>query len=133
MTAHRTRSFRVALLLIVLGFIVYFFVLLLSRGWRDGPGAMKLWNEVRIKNTSVAVEQFHIAYNRWPTNLSELITNSMGVRFIDHELRDRWDREIRYSEPKMRTNGQVGSFGRDGRQGGSGLDEDFFVALGVSH
>ena len=90
---------------------------------------MRAWNEVRVKNTSGAIDQFQIAFNRWPTNLSELITNSMGVRFIDHELRDKWNRDFRYSPPNNGTNGRVGSFGRDGRQGGSGMDEDFFIEI----
>jgi hypothetical protein len=131
-TARRTRPFRLVFLLVFLGLGFYLFVLLPTTGRHHGPGAMKLWNEMRVKNTSAAIEQFHIAFDRWPTNLSELITNSMEVRFIDHELRDRWNREFRYSAPKAGTNGQVGSFGRDGRQGGSGLDEDFFVQLAAS-
>ena len=132
MTAHRRRTFCLVFLLALLGLGIYLFVLIPTTGWWDLPSAMKARNEVRVKNTSEAIKQFHISFNRWPTNLSELITNSMGVRFIDYELRDRWDREFRYSPPKEGTNGRVGSFGRDGREGGSGIDEDFFLEIPAS-
>ena len=128
MTAPKTHLFRLVLLLAILGLIFYFFVLLPTTG-RETSGAIKLRNEIRVKNTSAAIDQFQIAFNRWPTNLSELITNSMGVRFIDYPLRDRWNRDFHYSAPKSGTNGHVGSFGQDGRQGGSGLDEDFFLQI----
>ena len=64
---------------------------------------------------------------RWPTSVTELATNSMGLAFIrpSPPLPDGWGRQV-VCEPYTTNNGygRFVSYGRDGRPGGTGADAD---------
>jgi hypothetical protein len=74
-----------------------------------------------------ATTNFFAMAGRWPTSVTELVTNSMGVIFIypSPPAHDAWGHQIVY-EPYA-TNagyGRAVSYGRDGKVGGIGADAD---------
>jgi hypothetical protein len=98
---------------------------------KDGPMYVWVSNREWVSEVGSAINQFDATYSRWPTNLSELLTNRQGYSFISSSrLVDRWKRPIFYEAPTRDTPGRVGSFGKDGRTGGADIDADFFIELG---
>src|SRR5262245_9099611 len=87
------------------------------------------FNRSRVMEINAAVEQFHITFDRWPTNLAELTNNSKGVFFYDRELKDRYNRAFVYEPPAKSVPGRIGSFGADGVVGGKGVNEDYFISV----
>ena len=76
----------------------------------------------------VASIAFFEEAGRWPTSVTELVTNSMGIAFIrpSSPLPDGWGRQI-ICEPHAYQNrgyGRFLSYGRDGKPGGVGEDAD---------
>jgi hypothetical protein len=92
-------------------------------------GAGPAFNRARMQGISAALSQFHATYNRWPTNLAELKTNRQGMVFLDGPFEDVYKRPFVYEPPKAGSSGRIGSFGADGRPGGTKADQDFFVKL----
>ena len=75
----------------------------------------------------VASTNFLSMAGRWPTSVTELVTNSMGIVFIypSPPIPDGWGRQIMY-EPYTTNSGygRFVSYGRDGKPGGVGADAD---------
>lgn len=82
---------------------------------------------VQLVCYKMATTNFFAMTGRWPIAAEELVTNSMGVRFIHPSppVGDGWGRQIVYEPHTTNTGyGRVASFGRDGRPGGVGADAD---------
>ncbi|MDO6965238.1 type II secretion system major pseudopilin GspG [Rhizobium alvei] len=90
--------------------------------------------KIQIKNLQSALELFYIDAGRYPTNdegLSALakkpadVTAWSGPYLKDADmLKDPWGNAFLYSAPEDGGEALVKSLGRDGREGGSELDED---------
>jgi hypothetical protein len=103
--------------------------LVLQRVRVNREPARKAANRIRIQNVSSAIRQFQATYDRWPANLIELRTNNRAIIFFEGPLKDVYGNPYIYDCPQGRAIGRIGSFGADGRAGGTKADEDFFIEL----
>ncbi len=83
---------------------------------------------VDIAQLTTAIEVFHIDNGFYPKTLAVL-----AHEYIRQVPEDRWGRNYVYHFPPTLTNGKydLGTYGKDGQQGGSGDNEDYFANLRV--
>jgi hypothetical protein len=80
------------------------------------------------------VKNYKKVYDYWPEALSCLLpaNNPKGMIFVtdEHFYLDAWGFRLQYRAPddEAGTQGQVISWGADGRRGGDGRDRDLYLA-----
>jgi general secretion pathway protein G len=85
--------------------------------------------KVQMRNLEVALDTFRMNHSRYPTTeegLAILINPPERTRgYIDSMPKDSWNNEYQYRSPGLNSpDYDLWSFGRDGQQGGEGLDAD---------
>jgi general secretion pathway protein G len=84
--------------------------------------------KVQIRNLQVALDTYRMNHSRYPTTdegLEILIKPPGRDRgYIDVIPKDSWNNEFQYRSPGERGDVDVYSLGRDGQEGGEGLDAD---------
>lgn len=129
--AQRKRRKELALAGAVIGVAALFTVSTMIPAWgRRGSNELKK-TRAQAGNARGALNQFEANYRRWPTALSELTNNTDGIVFFAGPLVDGWGRGLVYEAPDGTNAGRVGSFGKDGKPGGSGADADFFEVVKI--
>ena len=88
--------------------------------------------QVVLWSLVTAARSYYIEYQQWPKSLSDLADNPKKMRFIEwasgEENRDGWGHPIIYMSFDASVGyGSVISYGRDGKPGGRGADEDIEV------
>ncbi|MDP6437983.1 MAG: type II secretion system major pseudopilin GspG [Gammaproteobacteria bacterium] len=83
---------------------------------------------IQIRNLSVALDTYRMNHSRYPTTEEglELLIEPPGRDrgYIDSIPRDSWNNEFEYRSPGERGDYDLYSYGRDGQEGGEGLDAD---------
>ena len=84
--------------------------------------------KVQIRNLQVALDTYRMNHSRYPTTdegLDILLKPPGRDRgYIDVIPKDSWNNEFQYRSPGERGDVDVYSLGRDGQEGGEGLDAD---------
>jgi hypothetical protein len=81
--------------------------------------------KVECQAIAMACQQFHTTTKRWPTNLSELQTNQIGLIFFTGRTSDFWKRPYIYNRPVDCAPGKIETYGSDGKPDGNQTDGDF--------
>lgn len=82
-----------------------------------------------LRSISQAIQAFILNNNEAPDSLEQLVTpDANGARYLASTRvpLDPWGRPYLYEAPGDRMNARVGTLGRDGVEGGEGLDEDLY-------
>ena len=83
---------------------------------------------IQIRNLSVALDTYRMNHSRYPTTEQglEILIEPPGRNrdYIDSIPRDSWNNEFEYRAPGERGDYDLYSYGRDGQEGGEGLDAD---------
>ncbi len=83
---------------------------------------------VQIRNLEVALDTYRMNHSRYPTTDQglEALLNPPGRQrgYIDSIPKDSWDNEFQYRAPGLNGDYDLYSLGRDGQEGGDGLDAD---------
>lgn len=83
---------------------------------------------VQMRNLEVALDTYRMNHSRYPTTeegLEALLKPPGRDRgYINSIPRDSWDNEFRYRSPGQNGDYELYSLGRDGQEGGTGLDAD---------
>jgi hypothetical protein len=95
------------------------------------PGAV-VKTQVILSSLVTASKAYHVEYQQWPKSLDDLTDNPKKMLFIDwtrgEENKDGWQHPIIYVPYNESVGyGSVISYGRDGKLGGKGADEDIEV------
>lgn len=84
--------------------------------------------KVQIRNLEVALDTYRMNHSRYPTSDEglEILMNPPGRDrgYIDVIPKDSWNNEFQYRSPGQRGDVDLYSLGRDGQEGGEGLDAD---------
>jgi len=84
--------------------------------------------KVQVRNLQVALDTYRMNHSRYPTSDEglEVLLNPPGRDrgYIDVIPKDSWNNEFQYQSPGERGEVDLYSFGRDGQEGGEGLDAD---------
>jgi general secretion pathway protein G len=84
--------------------------------------------KVQIRNLQVALDTYRMNHSRYPTTDEglEILLKPPGRDrgYIDVIPKDSWNNEFQYRSPGERGDVDVYSLGRDGQEGGEGLDAD---------
>jgi len=116
------------LLFMALGGVLTVGVLALVLWYSSRTQVASVSTRMTLINYRAAITNFFGTAGRWPTSMTELVTNSMGVTFIwaRQPASDGWGRPI-LLESYNATNGfgRLVSYGRDGKPSGEGADADF--------
>lgn len=90
--------------------------------------AEKTATRVQIRNLEVALDTYRMNHSRYPTTDEglEILLNPPGRErgYIDVIPKDSWNNEFQYRAPGQRGDYDLWSLGRDGQDGGEGLDAD---------
>ncbi|MEW6303672.1 MAG: type II secretion system protein GspG [Verrucomicrobiota bacterium] len=92
---------------------------------------------VRLQMYANAFNKYHTMFGSWPSTVAELTNNQSAIVFVAEPrgFTDAWGRPMHF-RPYSATAGHgiLLSFGRDGREGGVGLDADivFYFPHGES-
>jgi general secretion pathway protein G len=90
--------------------------------------AEKTATRVQIRNLEVALDTYRMNHSRYPTTDEglEILLNPPGRDrgYIDVIPKDSWNNEFQYRAPGQRGDYDLWSLGRDGQDGGEGLDAD---------
>ncbi len=83
---------------------------------------------VQMRNLEVALDTYRMNHSRYPTTEEglEILVNPPGRDrgYIDSIPKDSWDNEFQYRAPGEKGDYDIFSLGRDGQEGGEGLDAD---------
>jgi len=83
---------------------------------------------VQMRNLEVALDTYRMNHSRYPTTeegLEALLQPPGRDRgYIEVIPRDSWDNEYQYRSPGQNGDYDIWSYGRDGQEGGEGLDTD---------
>jgi general secretion pathway protein G len=84
--------------------------------------------KVQIRNLQVALDTYRMNHSRYPTTDEglEILLKPPGRDrgYIDVIPKDSWNNDFQYRSPGERGDVDVYSLGRDGQEGGEGLDAD---------
>jgi general secretion pathway protein G len=90
--------------------------------------AEKTATRVQIRNLEVALDTYRMNHSRYPTSDEGLVIllNPPGRDrgYIDVIPKDSWNNDFVYVYPGQRGEFDLYSLGRDGQEGGEGLDAD---------
>jgi len=83
---------------------------------------------VQMRNLEIALDTYRMNHSRYPTTdqgLQALINPPGRPRgYMDSIPKDQWDNEFQYRAPGLKGDYDLYSFGRDGQEGGEGMDAD---------
>ena len=83
---------------------------------------------VQIRNLQVALDTYRMNHSRYPTSDEglEVLKNppDRDRGYIDVIPKDAWNNEFQYRSPGQHGDVDLYSLGRDGQEGGEGLDAD---------
>jgi len=118
----------IVVVLIILGVV---FTMIAPKVLSQGDKAKARVTTIQMQKIKSYVEQFQLQYNILPSSLDDLTrctektgSNCIPMADVD-ELRDAWSNAF-----TLESNGNrysIKSLGKDGRQGGSGVDADLIV------
>jgi general secretion pathway protein G len=86
-----------------------------------------------VMQVSMQIDLFRLDLNRYPATLDDLVRRPADIdpskwrQYLKEKPVDGWGRDLIYLSPT--TNGgrfELGSLGRDSKEGGTGLDEDIW-------
>ncbi len=84
--------------------------------------------KVQIRNLQVALDTYRMNHSRYPTTQEglEMLVNPPDRErgYIDIIPKDSWNNEFQYRSPGEHGDVDLWSWGRDGQEGGEGLDAD---------
>ena len=84
--------------------------------------------KVQIRNLQVALDTYRMNHSRYPTTEEglEILKNPPGRDrgYIDTIPKDSWNNEFQFKSPGEHGDVDLWSLGRDGQDGGEGLDAD---------
>jgi len=84
--------------------------------------------QAQMKAVETALATYRMNHRRYPTTDEglEALVNPPGRDrgYLDNIPRDSWDNEFQYRAPGLNGDYDLYSFGRDGQEGGEGLDAD---------
>jgi general secretion pathway protein G len=90
--------------------------------------AEKTATKVQIRNLQVALDTYRMNHSRYPTTQEglEILINPPGRDrgYIDVIPKDSWNNEFQYKSPGEHGDVDLWSLGRNGQEGGEGLDAD---------
>ncbi|RIL03897.1 MAG: hypothetical protein DCC75_12795 [Proteobacteria bacterium] len=119
----------IMVVLIILGIVMAW---LGSKMIGAGDKAKAEITKTKIKEIGTMIEQFQLRYNTIPGSLDELVrcserTGPDCVPITNEEsLKDAWGNRFQYSLESSGRTYKVKSHGADGKDGGEGVDYDFF-------
>jgi general secretion pathway protein G len=128
-------------LLIAIVLLSFLFLLVWPAFTPPLPPALIAKTTVDLQNIAGAAEQFRLMAGRYPTNMNEMVSNSLNQIFIDmKERRPSGTNDGKFLDPWMRryifvppleagSTGYVASLGKDGISGGVGVNADQVVGL----
>ncbi len=118
-TFGHTSFYWISIVTFFLGASLAGYILWRSRGWHeekvDGY-KIQMWNVVQ------ALDAYKVQFGEYPDKLEALVEK--GV--MPSLPLDRWERPFHY-QLKSETSFRITSFGRDGRPGCTGADEDVVI------
>ena len=83
---------------------------------------------VQMRNLEVALDTYRMNHSRYPTTDQglEALINPPGRQrgYIDSIPKDSWNNEYQYRSPGLNGDYDLYSLGRDGQEGGEGIDAD---------
>ena len=83
---------------------------------------------VQMRNLEVALDTYRMNHSRYPTTDEglQILINPPGRDrgYIDVIPKDSWNNEFQYRAPGQNGDYDLYSLGRDGQEGGEGLDAD---------
>jgi hypothetical protein len=115
-------------------FIVLIIVVLIAGWFIWGPIALKRKMEeikpwgtyMRLMDIAEECDKYHAQFGKWPNSLAEL--QAGHPELLDPLDKDAWGRELVIIPYKgVLDYGEVISYGRDGKPGGTGDDKDLEV------
>ncbi len=84
--------------------------------------------KIQIRNLQVALDTYRMNHSRYPTTEEglEILINPPGRDrgYIDVIPKDSWNNEFQYKSPGEHGDVDLWSMGRNGQEGGEGLDAD---------
>ena len=84
--------------------------------------------KVQMRNLEVALDTYRMNHSRYPTTDQglEALTSPPGRDrgYIDNIPKDAWNNEFQYRSPGLQGDYDLYSLGRDGQEGGEGIDAD---------
>lgn len=84
--------------------------------------------KIQIRNIEVALDTYRMNHSRYPTTDEglEALLNPPGRSrgYLDNIPKDSWDNTYQYRSPGLKGDFDLYSLGRDGQEGGEGLDTD---------
>lgn len=84
--------------------------------------------KVQMRNVEVALDTYRMNHSRYPTSEEglEILINPPGRSrgYIDAIPKDSWNNEYEYRSPGEHGDYDLWSYGRDGKEGGEGIDTD---------
>lgn len=84
--------------------------------------------QAQIRAVETALATYRMNHRRYPTTDEglEALLNPPGRDrgYLDKVPKDSWDNEFQYRSPGLNGDYDLYSFGRDGQEGGEGLDAD---------
>lgn len=109
-------------LILCAGFIIY---ITIGIQWASYAGKQYVTYTYLIYDAK-ACDEYRNRFDKWPDSLTQLVSPQMHLR--DPGTNDAWGREIVFVPyNKAFGYGEVISYGRNGRPGGTGLDRDIVV------
>jgi general secretion pathway protein G len=85
-------------------------------------------SEFQLKQIENSLSMYRMKNARYPTSeegLKALVTPPGGeTRYMDSIPKDSWDNEYHYNSPGQKGDYDLYSLGRDGQEGGEGIDAD---------
>jgi len=119
----------IMVVLIILGIIMTW---LGGRLFGAGDKAKAQLTKIKIQELGQLVSQFQLQYNALPSSLEDLTrcTEKTGSGCIpltnEENLKDAWGNRFIYTLESGGTTYRVKSLGRDGKEGGEGVDFDLY-------
>ena len=134
MTAFRSprsqQGFSLLEIIIVLVLIGGIVVLIGSRVIGGADSGKVKTAQIQLQTLSGSIERYQLETGRYPTQLSDLVTQPAGVAgwlgpyAREKDLQDPWNNPIEYRIPGETQRFDLISLGADGKAGGNSVDSD---------
>jgi len=127
---NKQSGFTLIELLIVMAILALLAGLVGPTLWNKLAGAKRDVAATQIKSIESALDSYRLDMGKYPKDLKELISDSIGKSawdgpYIKKLPKDPWESDYQYASPgKHNKDFDLSSMGADGREGGDEGDED---------
>jgi len=127
---NKRSGFTLIELLIVMAILALLAGLVGPTLWNKLAGAKRDVAATQIKSLESALDSYRLDMGKYPKDLKELISDSIGKSawdgpYIKKLPKDPWESDYQYASPgKHNKDFDLSSMGADGREGGDEGDED---------